>query len=96
MTVAKYEDEAERWQKDLEQYSNMRHPNVWQLFGISTTPAMKALIFHEEIIPLSIYREFYRPQSDLIWACTEAMLFKDCSQYHLWSTDGDTNVNCPD
>ncbi|KAF8187230.1 hypothetical protein K438DRAFT_1972865 [Mycena galopus ATCC 62051] len=40
--------------------------NQEKLFGISTTSAFKALIFHDEIIPLTIYRKFYRPQSDLV------------------------------
>ncbi|KAJ7026249.1 hypothetical protein C8F04DRAFT_1297874 [Mycena alexandri] len=73
MTVAQYENGAE-WQNDLTLYSALRHPNLWQLFGFSSAPALRALIFHEELIPLAIYRQNHRPQSDLIWACVEAML----------------------
>ncbi|KAJ7808613.1 hypothetical protein B0H14DRAFT_2869413 [Mycena olivaceomarginata] len=89
MTVAKYEGGNDRWRRDLEVYSNLRHPNVWQLFGISTAPALRALIFYEEPIPLPVYRQFHRPQSDFLWVCVETMLFgqfKACSQYHRWST----------
>ncbi|KAF7347102.1 hypothetical protein MVEN_01464300 [Mycena venus] len=89
MTVVRYEDEQEKWQHDLDFYTHLRHPHVWQLFGISTAPTLRALIFHDELIPLPIYRQFHRPDSDFVWACVEAMLFqqfKDCSQYHRWST----------
>ncbi|KAJ7331027.1 hypothetical protein DFH08DRAFT_966765 [Mycena albidolilacea] len=71
MTVAQYEDDMEGWKNAFHLYSSFRHPNVWQLFGVSTAPTLRALIFHDELIPLSIYR----PKSDLIWACAEAMLF---------------------
>ncbi|KAJ6541506.1 hypothetical protein B0H19DRAFT_1381163 [Mycena capillaripes] len=74
MTVARYEDEPERWQKDLDLYSRFRHPHVWQLFEISTAPTFCALIFHGELMPLPIYRQFHRPDSDLVWSCVEAML----------------------
>ncbi|KAJ7744120.1 hypothetical protein B0H16DRAFT_1463343 [Mycena metata] len=79
MTVVKYEDGDEVW-----------HPNVWQLFGVSTAPGLQALIYHDdrtELIPLAMYRRFHRPSSDLVWACIEGMLFKqfkDCSQHHHW------------
>ncbi|KAF7365948.1 Kinase-like protein [Mycena venus] len=88
MTVAKYEDDNERWQSDLELCSRFRHPNIWQLFGISTTTGLNALIYYDELIPLPIYRKFYRPSSDLVWACIEGMLFtqfKQCSPHHYWS-----------
>ncbi|KAJ7671986.1 hypothetical protein B0H14DRAFT_3070086 [Mycena olivaceomarginata] len=84
MTVAKYEDD-EKWKSDLELYSRLKHPNVWQLFGISTTAGLHALIYYDELIPLPIYRQFHRPSSDLEWVCLEAML--DCSPYHRWSTN---------
>ncbi|KAF7336416.1 hypothetical protein MSAN_02295600 [Mycena sanguinolenta] len=89
MTVALYEDCADKWQHDLDAYSSCRHPNVWQLFGISTTPILRALIFYDEPIPLPIYRKFHRPQSDFVWTCVETMLFKqfkECAQYHREST----------
>ncbi|KAF7356008.1 hypothetical protein MVEN_00930200 [Mycena venus] len=80
MTVARYDNEPE---------VSFRHPRVWQLFGISTAPTLRALIFYDELIPLPVYRQFHRPESDFVWACVEAMLFqqfKDCSQYHRWNT----------
>ncbi|KAJ7729589.1 hypothetical protein B0H16DRAFT_1586638 [Mycena metata] len=95
MTVAKYEDKPKNWQNDLDLYSRLRHPHVWQLFGISTATTFRALIFHDELIPLPIYRQFHRPHSDLIWSFVEAMLFRqfnDCSKYHRWSTGDDDGL----
>ncbi|KAJ7736326.1 hypothetical protein B0H14DRAFT_502629 [Mycena olivaceomarginata] len=89
MTVAKYEDDNDRWHSDLELYSRLRHPNVWQLFGISTGASLHALIYYDELIPLHIYRQFHRPTSDLAWVCIEGMLFKqfkESSQHHYWTT----------
>ncbi|KAJ7881982.1 hypothetical protein B0H14DRAFT_1491037 [Mycena olivaceomarginata] len=96
MTVAKYEDELDRWKSDLELYSRLRHPNVWQLFGFAAAPGLHALIYHDELIPLSIYRQFHRPSSDLVWVCIEGMLFhqfRDSSQHHCWSTDAKIEKN---
>ncbi|KAJ7831023.1 hypothetical protein B0H14DRAFT_3872387 [Mycena olivaceomarginata] len=86
MTVAKYEGGNDRWRRDLEVYSNLRHPNVWQLFGISTAPALRALIFYEEPIPLPVYRQFHRPQSDFLWVCVETMLFGQFKSRHVPNT----------
>ncbi|KAJ7107502.1 hypothetical protein C8R44DRAFT_858004 [Mycena epipterygia] len=75
MTVAKYDNEAEKWERDLALYSDTRHPSFWQLFGVCHSP-VKALIFYDELMPLAVYRQFHRPSSDLVWACVEGMLFK--------------------
>ncbi|KAJ7112037.1 hypothetical protein C8R43DRAFT_1040973 [Mycena crocata] len=94
MTVAKYEDGDDKLRRDLELYSNLKNPNVWQLFGISVAPSLRALIFYDEVIPLPIYRRFHRPEADLVWVCIEAILFKqfkDASQYHRWKTDDERN-----
>ncbi|KAJ7714608.1 hypothetical protein B0H16DRAFT_1742529 [Mycena metata] len=81
MTVVEYEDDT--WKRDLELHASVRHPNVLQLFGISANPALGVLmIYHDEIIPLSTYREFRRPSSDLVWVCIEAMLFKVMGVVH--------------
>ncbi|KAJ7713983.1 hypothetical protein B0H16DRAFT_1619626 [Mycena metata] len=47
MTVVKYEDGDENWKQDLELYSRFRHPNIWQLFGVSTAPELLALVYHD-------------------------------------------------
>ncbi|KAJ7907222.1 hypothetical protein B0H13DRAFT_699088 [Mycena leptocephala] len=76
MTVVKYEDENEKWKQDLELYSPVRHPHVWQLFGFTAAPGLHALIYYDELIPLTIYHQFHRPSSDLVWACIEGMLVR--------------------
>ncbi|KAJ7867612.1 hypothetical protein B0H13DRAFT_2351880 [Mycena leptocephala] len=76
MTVVQYREEKEKWASDFARYSSMRHPNVWQLFGISTAPALHSLIFHDELMRLAVYRMSHRPSSDLAWAFLEATLFR--------------------
>ncbi|KAJ7895221.1 hypothetical protein B0H14DRAFT_2681650, partial [Mycena olivaceomarginata] len=66
----------ERWKSDLELYSRLRHPNVWQLFGFAAAPDLHALIYHDELIPLKIYRQLNRPTNDLVWVCIEGMLVR--------------------
>ncbi|KAK7042802.1 hypothetical protein R3P38DRAFT_3260739 [Favolaschia claudopus] len=87
MTVAQYEADTARWKSDLEEYSRIRHPHVWQLFGFVSSPGLNALLFHDEIIPLATYRQFHRPSADLVWAAVEGLLFqqfKETAQYHYW------------
>ncbi|KAJ7657180.1 hypothetical protein DFH06DRAFT_458900 [Mycena polygramma] len=74
MTVAQYPGDDDKWRQDLELYSRFRHPNVWQLFGFSSVPGLHTLIFHDEMIPFAIYRQYHRPPSDFVWACIEGML----------------------
>ncbi|KAJ7057354.1 hypothetical protein C8F01DRAFT_1233281 [Mycena amicta] len=81
MTVAKYDDE-DMWMHDMHRSSRLRHPNLCQLFGVTKAPLWHALIFHDEIIPLAVYRQFYRPVSDVIWVLTEAILFKE---FKVWT-----------
>ncbi|KAJ7448968.1 hypothetical protein FB451DRAFT_1567112 [Mycena latifolia] len=92
MTIAKYEDEKEKWKQDLALYSSV---SVWQLFGVSQAPGWQALIFYDELMPLAVYRQFYRPSSDLVWACIEGMLFKqfkDSKQYCQWKLNNFTGA----
>ncbi|KAJ6514123.1 hypothetical protein DFH09DRAFT_1196772 [Mycena vulgaris] len=60
MTVAKYEGEEEKWQKDLALYSRGRHPNI------SKSTGWQALIFYDGLVDATaVYRQFPRPASDL-------------------------------
>ncbi|KAJ6527816.1 hypothetical protein B0H19DRAFT_1083900 [Mycena capillaripes] len=82
MTVAKYEDDNEvfyTYQAATLLNGRGRHPNLWQLFGISTAAGLHALIYYDELIPLPIYRQFHRPTSDLVWVCIEGMLVRSSS-----------------
>ncbi|KAK7046420.1 hypothetical protein R3P38DRAFT_2873713 [Favolaschia claudopus] len=53
MTVAVYEGEEAEWEwyGDISPYLNLRHPNVLQLYGISTSANFYAAIFHHELVP---------------------------------------------
>ncbi|KAJ6582132.1 hypothetical protein B0H19DRAFT_1252266 [Mycena capillaripes] len=55
MTVAMYQgDDAEKqWQEDILRCSWFRHPYFMQLWGITTSSAVHAAVFHDEI-----YRHF--------------------------------------
>ncbi|KAK7007534.1 hypothetical protein R3P38DRAFT_3027784 [Favolaschia claudopus] len=83
MTVARYQEGAvQKMKSDLEAYAHLRHPNMWQLFGFTSSSALYGLVFHEELLPLQVYRQFHRPASDLAWACIEGML--EAFHYHHW------------
>ncbi|KAJ6534559.1 hypothetical protein B0H10DRAFT_2145775, partial [Mycena sp. CBHHK59/15] len=53
MTVAVYQGESadEEWRQDILQYAWLRHPNLVQLYGISSSSGIRAAIFHDELIP---------------------------------------------
>ncbi|KAJ7687181.1 hypothetical protein B0H14DRAFT_2653979 [Mycena olivaceomarginata] len=64
MTVAKYEDDNDRWHSDLELYSRLRYNCGAGCLNMSGT----------ELIPLHIYRQFHRPTSTLHGSAS-----KECS-----------------
>ncbi|KAF7329402.1 hypothetical protein MKEN_00201900 [Mycena kentingensis (nom. inval.)] len=93
MTALQYAED-ELWQRDLQYYENHRHPYLCQLFGVSHGRAWQGMIFHDELVPLVIYRQYHRPESDLVWSITEGMLFyqfKDAAPYHFWKKDSHAN-----
>ncbi|KAJ7632013.1 hypothetical protein B0H17DRAFT_1339772, partial [Mycena rosella] len=61
MTVAIYEGNKaeENWREAISKHSNLRHPNIIQLFGISRTSKIHAAIFHDELIPARQMAEKY-------------------------------------
>ncbi|KAJ7627505.1 hypothetical protein B0H17DRAFT_1110446, partial [Mycena rosella] len=61
MTVAIYEGNKaeENWREAISQHSNLRHPNIIQLFGIARTSKIHAAIFHDELIPAQQMAEKY-------------------------------------
>ncbi|KAK6984915.1 hypothetical protein R3P38DRAFT_334936 [Favolaschia claudopus] len=60
-TVAMYEgeDANEEWDKYIAIHSQLRHPNVLQLFGIATADGIYAAVFHEEYISFQHALESY-------------------------------------
>ncbi|KAJ7828052.1 hypothetical protein B0H14DRAFT_2452446 [Mycena olivaceomarginata] len=53
MTVAMYQGARveEEWQQHLTIYKLLRHPNVMQLYGLANTSALRAMVFHDDLIP---------------------------------------------
>ncbi|KAJ7186213.1 hypothetical protein GGX14DRAFT_485662 [Mycena pura] len=53
MTVAIYQGEnsEEEWREDISQHLNLRHPNLVQLCGISSSSGLHAAIFYDDLIP---------------------------------------------
>ncbi|KAJ7609492.1 hypothetical protein FB45DRAFT_368108 [Roridomyces roridus] len=47
----------EQWQNEVARYSNIRHPNVLHLYGITSNGRIHALIFHDVLVP---WRDFGR------------------------------------
>ncbi|KAJ7718421.1 hypothetical protein B0H16DRAFT_1475559 [Mycena metata] len=90
MTVVEYEDEASQCVATLRDISKpwtRRFDDLPRWCAATTHAGNQALIASAEVIPLSTYREFRRPSSDLVWVCIEAML--GCTQYHYWGVDKD-------
>ncbi|KAJ7644750.1 hypothetical protein FB45DRAFT_299366 [Roridomyces roridus] len=47
----------EQWKNEVALYSNLRHPNLLQLYGITTSGRIHALIFHDDVVP---WRDFHQ------------------------------------
>ncbi|KAJ7616535.1 hypothetical protein FB45DRAFT_934431 [Roridomyces roridus] len=58
MTVALYtgEDAKEAWSHEISRYSNLRHPNLMQIYAAAASNGICATIFHDE--PISLDRRF--------------------------------------
>ncbi|KAJ7605434.1 hypothetical protein DFH06DRAFT_1385064 [Mycena polygramma] len=53
VTAAVYEGDGaeEDWQEEIIRYSNLRHPNLVQLYGVVKTRNLHAAVFHDDLIP---------------------------------------------
>ncbi|KAJ7147410.1 hypothetical protein C8R43DRAFT_530072 [Mycena crocata] len=76
MTVALYlGDKAEgTWGQDTSRVSELRHPNLVQIYGAARASRMYATIFHDDLVPYQRYLDLYRHSSILtiyIWAFCE-------------------------
>ncbi|KAJ7642180.1 hypothetical protein FB45DRAFT_1022883 [Roridomyces roridus] len=47
----------EQWKGEVALYSNIRHPNLFHLYGITSGSGIHALIFYDDLAP---WREFYQ------------------------------------
>ncbi|KAJ7616606.1 hypothetical protein FB45DRAFT_230778 [Roridomyces roridus] len=61
MTVALYtgEDAKEEWSHEISRYSNLRHPNLMQIYAAAASNGIFATIFHDESISFDRCREIY-------------------------------------
>ncbi|KAJ7470212.1 hypothetical protein B0H11DRAFT_1381434 [Mycena galericulata] len=62
MTVAMYQGDGseEAWRQHVAKYEFIRHPNVMQLYGLTSSVGLRALVFHDELIPYNQFLNRYR------------------------------------
>ncbi|KAJ7063807.1 hypothetical protein C8F01DRAFT_35766 [Mycena amicta] len=61
MTVAIFQGEnaEEQWSRTVLEHSSLRHPNVVQLFGVSSSSGVHATVYHDELIPFEHFLNRY-------------------------------------
>ncbi|KAK6991873.1 hypothetical protein R3P38DRAFT_2803562 [Favolaschia claudopus] len=59
VTIYEGKDAKEEWEEYIAIHSRLRHPNVLQLFGLSTAHDLYAAVFHQEHISFEQARESY-------------------------------------
>ncbi|KAK7006268.1 hypothetical protein R3P38DRAFT_1705211 [Favolaschia claudopus] len=61
VTVAVYQGDGaeEEWKKYIGKYMAARHPNVIQLFGTSESDEIRAMVFHDDVIPFREFLDLY-------------------------------------
>ncbi|KAJ7643455.1 hypothetical protein DFH06DRAFT_1213266 [Mycena polygramma] len=52
-TAAVYEGDGaeEQWREEIARYSNLRHPNLVQLYGVVKTQDLHVAVFHDDLVP---------------------------------------------
>ncbi|KAJ6532503.1 hypothetical protein B0H19DRAFT_450142 [Mycena capillaripes] len=79
MTVAVFQgDGAEEWRAEISQYSDIRHPYLFQLYGIASARGLHAAVFHDDLIPHGEILEKYRAthfSTVFFWACIETQFY---------------------
>ncbi|KAJ7752646.1 hypothetical protein B0H16DRAFT_1546064 [Mycena metata] len=62
MTAMVYDgDTAEQeWWRDVVKYTRMRHPNIFQIYGISSANGIHAALFHGDLIPYKYFLDLYK------------------------------------
>ncbi|KAJ7734050.1 hypothetical protein B0H14DRAFT_2995944, partial [Mycena olivaceomarginata] len=98
MTAVLYqgEDAEKQWRAEISQYSELRHPNLLQLYGIASMGRLHAAVFHEDFVA---YLEFWKQYDDshfskvFFWACIDAQLQEACRYI---SSVGEREPYCTD
>ncbi|KAJ6532616.1 hypothetical protein B0H19DRAFT_451306 [Mycena capillaripes] len=85
MTVAVFQGDVaeEQWRAEISQYSDIRHPYLFQLYVIASARGLHAAVFHDDLIPHGEILEKYRGahfSTVFFWACIETQ-FYDVNQY---------------
>ncbi|KAJ7806613.1 hypothetical protein B0H14DRAFT_2875416, partial [Mycena olivaceomarginata] len=85
MTAAVYQGDGaeEQWREEISRYSELRHPNLFQLYGIASAGGIHAAVFHNDLIPPTELVEKYRNShfsTVFFWACVDRE-FLDVNQY---------------
>ncbi|KAF7371254.1 hypothetical protein MSAN_00761200 [Mycena sanguinolenta] len=62
VTVAVYQGHGaeEEWREHLAKYESIRHPNIMQLYGLVSASGIRAMVFYDELIPLSQFLSRFR------------------------------------
>ncbi|KAJ7063840.1 hypothetical protein C8F01DRAFT_1250107 [Mycena amicta] len=62
MTVAIFQGKnaEEQWSQTVLEHSSLRHPNVVQLYGVSSSSGIHATVYHDELIPFEHFLNRYR------------------------------------
>ncbi|KAJ6549635.1 hypothetical protein B0H10DRAFT_2128321, partial [Mycena sp. CBHHK59/15] len=78
MTIAVYQGQhaEEDWQRDLNQYSGIRHPNFLQIYGAVQSSGLHAVVFYDDLVPLSEMYESYR-NSSILYVYLRACVIRD-------------------
>ncbi|KAJ7610403.1 hypothetical protein FB45DRAFT_942409, partial [Roridomyces roridus] len=73
MTAMTYqgEDAEQQWREEVSRYSQIRHPNIAQLFGVVHS-GLRAAVFHGEMVPYKEVLQTFGSSHFLsvyVWAC---------------------------
>ncbi|KAJ6532512.1 hypothetical protein B0H19DRAFT_1187735, partial [Mycena capillaripes] len=85
MTAAVYQGDGaeEQWRAEIARYADIRHPYLFQLYGITSARGLYAAVFHDDLIPHEEILEKYRDthfSTVFFWACLDAQ-FCDVDRY---------------
>ncbi|KAJ7821212.1 hypothetical protein B0H14DRAFT_2831995 [Mycena olivaceomarginata] len=67
MTVAMYQGAGaeKEWREHIAKYESIRHPNIMQLYGLVNAGPLRAMVFHDELIPFHQFLEHFKYSSIL-------------------------------
>ncbi|KAJ7854212.1 hypothetical protein B0H14DRAFT_2756948 [Mycena olivaceomarginata] len=85
MTAAVFQGDGaeEQWRAEISRYSDIRHPNLFQLYGIASARGYMPRFFHDNLIPYGEILEKYGGahfSTVFFWACMDAQ-FYEVDQY---------------